>query len=79
MGYNIEWAKPEVTECWSYQGRLYRSEKTARYERDHAIKYYQNLIAKTPEHKNAEWWRDMIYGLEQRPVYKIAWNWEVVA
>lgn len=67
MGYNIEWADPEVIECWSFQGRLYRSYRKAQIEREGW------LVWKEKNKGNVYCDNKII-----PPIYKVKWNWEEV-
>lgn len=67
MGYNIEWAEPEVSECWSFNGRLYQTESKAQYERARKQEYRAKYLETNPE---PGWWEPY------PPVYKITWTWE---
>lgn len=74
MAANIEWACcPEhVTECWGWNGRVYRTEKAAKKEQNWRIKYREEWKAEHPGEELPYWWQTI------PPVYHIKWEWEVV-
>lgn len=68
MGANVEWFYPEeVSECWSYRGRLYKTEKTARREQERDQKMAAECREKWGDEKYADrWWNhpeqwDIVY------------------
>lgn len=66
MADNIEWASPEITECWNFYGRLYRTKKKAEIER----KRWLNIKEKYAG-SNSYW-----ANREIPPVRHIKWEWD---
>lgn len=74
MSSNIEWASPEVIECWSYQGRLYQSLKKAEYERNCRIKgLTQTLEVNRKAGRDIEWLERLLENIPA--IYKVTWAW----
>lgn len=62
MTKNIYWANSDVTECWVFRGRLYRSYNKAQVERRRFESYKQKYPS----------WANVIIP----PIYKVKWEWE---
>lgn len=68
MAANICWAQPEVTECWSFGGRLYMSLKKAEFEVQRALKLKEKHKDRFPH------WAEYV----PPPIHHIKWEWEEV-
>lgn len=74
MGYNIEWASPEKTKAYSFEGRLYQSKRTAMVQWTQRTETRKKGIQRVlDEGGNPEdcWWLKKPIP----PVYEIAWTW----
>ena len=70
MAYNICWAHPEVTECWSFRGRLYMSYNKALIEKNKHLKMVAGYIKRWPD---SDW-----ATMTPPPIYRVKWEWEEV-
>lgn len=78
MAYNVEWARPEKTKAWSFQGRLYQSKGTAMIQWRNAVERRQRYIeihGETDPKTGEVWW---FLRREIPPVYEIDWIWRAL-
>ena len=64
MAQNIEWATPDVTECWSFGRRIYRTQQKAELEK----KRMQGLA----DRYDSSWMQEAA----KKPVRHIKWEWD---
>mgnify|MGYP006196618341 CR=1 FL=1 len=74
MGYNIEWANPEKTLVYSFQGRLYQSKSTVMIQkRNHDERIARWIDERGTHNEDGElWW---FLKSEPCPVYEVEWIW----